>query len=72
MIRHSFRRKENDNLAATQERETQHIGHFKRTETEAFFNVKNKVCTEVDGRGTGPECNFSHIAFLTALTLAGL
>ena len=51
MIRHSFRRKENDNLAASQDRETQHIGHFKRTETEAFFNVKNKVCTEVDGRG---------------------
>ena len=68
MIRHSFRRKENDNLVATQEKHS--TGHFKRT--EAFFNVKNKVCTEVDGRGTGPECNFSHIAFLTALTLGSL
>ena len=49
MIRHSFRIKENDKLAATQEKHS--TGHFKRTETEAFFNVKNKVCTEVDGRG---------------------
>ena len=24
----------------------------------------------MDEGGTGPECNFSHIAFLTALTLA--
>ena len=70
MIRHSFRRKENNNLAVTQEKHR--TGHFKRTEAEAFFTVKNKVRTEVDGRGTGPECNFSHIAFLTARTLGSL
>ena len=41
MIRHSFRRTENDNIAARQEKH--HTGHFKGTETEAFFTVKNKV-----------------------------